>query len=315
MKAKETIARTAALLAVAGALGAGCASSPPGTGGPPAATVAAQPPTPVAAPPAPRTEAQVREDKAQAQKLALESIDQLQGGDEASARATLDRAQALDPNNELAHKLSEQIRADPLKELGAANFRYTVQPDDSLSKLAQRFLGDRLRFYILARYNDIANPSRVQVGQVIKIPGKEPPPATATMARPGQRGAEPVETLAKPGGEPEGKLASEAERIYRQGVAQRSAGDLDAAYLAFNDASHREPSNAEYAKQAEATRRELVRRYDRDASQAFQRQNLDLAIKNWDRVLALDPGNQKARLERARAEDLKKRLQDKFGAK
>ncbi len=55
-------------------------------------------------------------------------------------------------------------------------FRYTVQRDDSLSKLAQQYLGDRFRFYILAKYNDMANPSRLAAGQVIKIPGKAQPP-------------------------------------------------------------------------------------------------------------------------------------------
>jgi cytochrome c-type biogenesis protein CcmH/NrfG len=59
----------------------------------------------------------------------------------------------------------------------------------------------------------------------------------------------------------------------------------------------------------------LVRRYERDATQAFQRQNLDLAIKNWDAILELEPTNQKARLERERAVDLKKRMSEKFGAK
>ena len=46
---------------------------------------------------------------------------------------------------------------------------------------------------------------------------------------------------------------------------------------------------------------------------AFQRQNLDLAITKWDRILELDPANQKAKLERDRALDLKKRMSEKFG--
>ena len=66
----------------------------------------------------------------------------------------------------------DQIKADAQKELGAVFFRYTVQRDDSLSKLAQQYLGDRFRFYILAKYNDIQNPSRLSAGQVIKLPGK-----------------------------------------------------------------------------------------------------------------------------------------------
>jgi LysM repeat protein len=217
----------------------------------------------------------------------------------------------MDPSNELAKRLVDQIRADAQRELGPTFFRYTVQPDDSLSKLAQRFLGDRFRFYILAKYNDITNPSRLQTGQVIKIPGVAPPPV-ATPARPSEiaKPAEPAEP-AKPA-EPK---VSEAEQLYTKAMAQTKAGDLDGAYASLRDANRREPTNTTYSKQLEVTRVDLVKRYDRAATQAFQRQNLDLAIKNWDRVLDLDPNNQKAKLERARAEDLKKRMQEKFGNK
>ena len=56
--------------------------------------------------------------------------------------------------------------------------------------------------------------------------------------------------------------------------------------------------------QRDKTRSELIRRYDREAVQAYQRQNLDLAIKKWDQILEIDPANQKAKLERERAIDL-----------
>lgn len=306
---------TAALLVMVALLGVGCASAPSG----PTTAPAAPAPAPVAAapapaPPAPLTEAQIREDKALAQRLALEAVDQLQNGDELTARATLERALSLDPGSQLGRNLMDQIRADPQKELGAMSFRYTVQPDDTLSKLAARFLGDRYRFYILARYNDITNPNRLPVGAVIRIPGAAPPPGTLATTKPATR-PETVDTAARPPGLAETKPTSEAERIYRAGIAQRNAGNLDAAYASFSDAARREPGNADYVKQADLARRDLVRRYDRDATQAFQRQNLDLAIKNWDQVLELDPDNQKAKLERSRAIDLRKRLQDKFGSK
>ncbi len=110
----------------------------------------------------------------------------------------LDKASALDPSNDLARKLSDQIKADAQKELGPTFFRYTVQRDDSLSKIAAAYLGDRFRFYILAKYNDIANPSRLAAGQVIKIPGRERPPATAAGARPGAAPAAPTEPAAAP---------------------------------------------------------------------------------------------------------------------
>jgi len=77
----------------------------------------------------------------------------------------------------------------------------------------------------------------------------------------------------------------------------------------------RDPGNRDAVQQRDATRQALSRRYEREATQAFQRQNLDEAIAKWDRVLALDPNNQKAKLERERAIDLRRKLNEKFGAK
>jgi hypothetical protein len=53
----------------------------------------------------------------------------------------------------------------------------------------------------------------------------------------------------------------------------------------------------------------------REAAQAFQRQNLDEWRSTRDRVLALEPGNQKAKPERERAIDLRKKLAEEPGAK
>ena len=143
---------------------AGCASEAPKPTEAKPATPAAQPapvdvkPAAPAAPEIPPAEA-----KPMAAKLALQAVDQLQVGDEAAARTTIEQALKLDPANELAKKLSDQINADAQRELGAVHFRYTVQPADTLSKLAQQYMGDRFRFWILAKYNDIPNPSRVAV--------------------------------------------------------------------------------------------------------------------------------------------------------
>jgi tetratricopeptide (TPR) repeat protein len=253
--------------------------------------------------------------KAQAQKLALEAVDQLQNGDESAARTTLERAAQLDPGNDLARKLGDQIRADAQRELGPVYFRYTVQKDDTLSKLAQQFLGDRFRFYILAKYNDIANPSRVAAGQVIRIPGRAPPPAAAALP-PDALVVPPAPTAAP-------ARAADADAKPRDDVAEalkkvaelQSAGNLEAAYFAYTDLAQRYPASAEAAKRRDASRAALLRSLDREASTAFQRQNLDLAIAKWDRILEIDPDNRKARLERERAQDLKRKLAAKQGAR
>lgn len=302
-------------------LAAGCATPPPAPVAPapvaPPPVVVAEAPKP-AAPAAPElTPAQA---KAQAQRLAIETIDLLQNGDEAGARAKLEQAQALDASNDLARKLMDQIKADPQKELGAASFRYTVQRDDSMSKLAQQYLGDRFRFYILARYNDIQNPSRLAAGQVIKIPGKAPP-AGAAVAAAAPRAPAPAAVAAEAPDETI-KLASvdnatprnASSALMQQGLDMQRAGNVEGAYEAFRDAAQRDPGNRDAVLQRDAARTQLARRYERDATQAFQRQNLDEAIAKWDKVLALEPGNQKAKLERERAIDLRKRMSDKFGA-
>ena len=293
---------------------AGCATPPPS----PATSPAAAPAEAVAPPAAPAApELSPAQAKAQAQKLALEAVDKLQNGDEPTARQLLSQAQALDATNDIARKMSDQIGADAQKELGAQFFRYTVQRDDSLSKLAQQYLGDRFRFYILAKYNDMANPSRLAAGQVIKIPGRAPatPPATAAPARP----AEPVEAApsapapAPVAAEPATPALTPVATLLQKGRQLEASGDLQGAYGAFSEAVALAPGNRDAVLQRDAAKAALIRTYDREATQAFQRQNLDLAISKWDQLLKLDPANQKAKLERERALELKRRMTERFG--
>ncbi|MEO6566477.1 MAG: LysM domain-containing protein [Casimicrobiaceae bacterium] len=323
--AQGAVVATATL--VAGLLAAGCATPPPpapviiAPPPPPAPVVIAEPPRPVAPVVPELTPAQA---KSQSQRLAIETVDLLQNGDEAGARAKLEQAQQLDPSNDLARKLMDQVKADPQKELGSVSFRYTVQRDDSMSKLAAQYLGDRFRFYILARYNDIQNPSKLAAGQVIKIPGRAPAPGASNAATaPSTRtpAMAPTGTELPPSDEA-AKLASvdsatprnASAALMQQGQDLQKVGNLEGAYEAFRDAAQRDPGNRDAALQRDATRTALARRYERDATQAFQRQNLDEAITKWDRVLALEPSNQKAKLERERALDLRRRMSEKFGA-
>jgi LysM repeat protein len=301
---------------------AACASTPPAPSSAPAQApgpaAAAPTPAPEPAPtPPPAPELSPAAAKAQAQKLALEAVDQLQNGDEVAARATLERATQLDPGNDLARKLAEQIRADAQRELGAVYFRYTVQKDDTLSKLAQQFLGDRFRFYILAKYNDITNPSRLAAGQVIRIPGRAPPPAA--VAPPADAAAVPPSPLPAPtparSADAEAKARDDVAEALKKIAELQSAGNLEAAYFAYTDLAQRYPASTEAAKRRDASRAALLRALDREATTAFQRQNLDLAIAKWERVLEIDPGNRKARLERERALDLKRKLAAKQGGK
>jgi tetratricopeptide (TPR) repeat protein len=290
----------------AAAILAGCVTPPPAADT--SATAATAPPVAAPAPapaPPPVPELTPAQAKAQAQRLALDAVDQLQNGDEPAARVTLDKAVALDPTNDLARKLQDQIKADAQRELGPVFFRYTVQRDDSLSKLAQQYLGDRFRFYILAKYNDITSPNKLAAGEVIKIPGRAPamPPAAA---------APPTADAVKPA-EPEAKPRDDVAELLQKGKDLAASGNLEGAYAAYSDAAKKIPVNAEAVRRRDASKAALVRSLDREGTQAFQRQNLDLSITKWDRILELDPNNQKAKLERERCLELKKKMAEKFG--
>ena len=225
---------------------------------------------------------------------------QLQAGETANGKKLLEQALALDSNNDLARLMMRQITADPVAELGTTNFNYTIQRDDTLAKLAQRFLNDRHLFYILARYNDITHPNRIQLGQVIKIPGKAPRVVEPAGRRTGEAAAAPPAPPA-PVDDATAKKMAEARELERK-------GDLEGALVAYADVLRRDPTQAEARQRSVAVRKKLIDRYYAEGTAAFARQDLDKSIAAYDRVLALDPDNQNAKLKRQQAIDLKERL-------
>jgi uncharacterized caspase-like protein/LysM repeat protein len=94
----------------------------------------------------------------------------LEEGQVDKARAALTLELERDPQNNKASDLLEQIDTPVEKLLETDHITYTIQPNDSLSLIAQRFLGDRLKFHLLAKLNGIEQPRHVYVGQRIKIP-------------------------------------------------------------------------------------------------------------------------------------------------
>ena len=99
----------------------------------------------------------------------------------------------------------------------------------------------------------------------------------------------------------------------QQGMAQQKSGNLEGAYASFSEAARNEPGNRDAALQRDAIEGGAAAQLRPRGAQAYQRQNLDLAIKKWDQILELDPNNQKAKLERERAVELQKKMSEKFG--
>lgn len=232
----------------------------------------------------------------------MAAVDLLEAGNEDQAKADLQRALAADPGNRLVQNLLQQITVNPMEALGRESFTYRVQPNETLSRIAGRFLGDIYSFYILARYNDIKVPRQVAGGQVIRIPGKAPPPgsltplpstvtAAATSASPSP--SSPTEPSA---GEKTMRLAEQLEK----------SGDLEEALTEYRKAAGQDQPEA--SEKAEQIRRRLLARHTASARTAFAKQDLDGAIQNWDRVLTIDPSNEMAKLERQKAITLKEKV-------
>jgi len=59
---------------------------------------------------------------------------------------------------------------------------HTVQPDESISTLAQKYYGDYRKFHLIAEYNELEDATKVSVGQEIKIPVIEGIPIIADRA-------------------------------------------------------------------------------------------------------------------------------------
>ena len=257
----------------------------------------------------------------QARKITLGAADLLEAGNEDQARAELQRVLASDPNNKLAQNLLKQISADPVATLGRESFPYVVRPSDTLSKIAGRFLGDVYAFYILARYNDIKVPKQVAGGQVLRIPGKAPPPGRPEPVPPAPAAPTPPPppapvtpappppppaTPPAPPPPPPPPEPTPGEKAMASAAAAERAGDLKKAQAEYKRAATLDQPGA--AAKAESVRKEMIRRGTVQARNAFAKQDLDGAIANWDRVLELDPGNETAKLERQKAIDLKERL-------
>lgn len=287
MTSPGDLRRLTALLVAVG-LVAGCAQPPGATSAPPAPRPAAPAPAgPVAAPgtapapevappPLPPLPAQ------QVSRTVAAAIEMLEAGHEDQASIELQRVLQTEPGHKLAQSLLRQIKDDPVVMLGRESFAYRVQPGESLSRIAQRFLNDVHLFYALARYNDIKVPRQLAGGQLIRVPGKSPPPSALTPPAP------PPAPVPAPAPRP-----AAAPGPTPAAAPSPAASATDAA------------SDADKAARG---RSEAITRHTRAARAAFAKQDLNGAIRAWDAVLEIDPNNRTAQLERQKAIDLKEKL-------
>lgn len=170
-----------------------------------------------------------------------QAVELLGVGEERQATTHLRAALSEQPNNVTARRLLEQVEGDPQRLLGSNAYSYTVRQGETMSVLAQRFLGDPLLFYALARYNGLTAPNQLRAGQSLMIPVRPGISVATASALP--RAAAAVSP--EPGGAP--TLASNAVRANQlrlQGLEQLNAGSIDRAVQLLSQARALDGGNA-----------------------------------------------------------------------
>src|SRR5262245_42021629 len=218
--------------------------------------------------------------KTKAQTLVRQAFGLLDQGDEDKAKTAAEQAALLDPENKSAACLLRGIRADPVSTLGRESTSYTVRPGDTLGSIAKRALGDTCEFYMLARYNQIRVPRQLAAGQTIRIPGK----VALAPEEPARPAAPPRAASPRP---PEATRPEPTQVVAPSPPPPVPAGPPDAA-----------------------TTRALIEQHYRNGQAAYSRQDLNTAIREWDKVLELDPGNELAKARREQAVALQKKLKE-----
>lgn len=213
----------------------------------------------------------------------------LEEGAPMAARAELVIYLQHQPGSEVGRDLLRQIDLPSGEYFPAESRPVELRNGESLSTLSQQYLGSLYQFYALAKYNGIAEPRKITIGQTIEIPltdearqafntgdtqpalksAAEPAPVAAKASEP-----EPAVVESDPEPEPVPELAVEPAVVPT--TQEQNATEVEHLY--------------------------------REGLNAYRAQDLDKAIALWDQVLALDPGHENARLYRAQAIELKEKL-------
>ncbi len=234
-------------------------------------------------------------------------IDMLEQGKLEKGRRVLQWYLHVHPDSPTAESLLAQLEADPREALGPPAREYAIREGDTLGALAAEHLGNPMKFVILARYNGIDVSRNLRVGQVIKLPASDHGEKTEKMPRSEDAGRDEKTAEAPAGGAPE--YAPAALDHQATGLEALERGEDKTAYLAFKRAVAIEPTLQPAKRHMQALARQIATRYHERALAAYQAHDLDRAIDLWNRALEIAPDYQAALGYRARAMELRRRLQ------
>lgn len=220
---------------------------------------------------------------------------------------------AQHPGDRPAQSLLRQLTVDPRQMLGREASTYVVQPGDSYSILAARYLGDSGLFLVLARYNGSTNPSLLRAGERLQMPSSVAVRghagemiAAGSMNQPGQ--GDGTRQVVSGAGLAAESAPVKAARLQQESIALKDQGKQDEALARLDQALTVDPQLRPSGPVSVSLRRQLVASYHQRAIVLYRDQHLAQAITLWDRVLAIDPGFEPAIIYRARAVELQLRL-------
>ena len=105
-------------------------------------------------------------------QLELNAINALLRNDEEIAARNVEILLEKSPNSKTGLTLEKQIKSDPEEILGTRFVVYPALEGESLMSIAERFTGDPLNFYSLAKFNDISAAEKIPESSLIKVPNR-----------------------------------------------------------------------------------------------------------------------------------------------
>lgn len=182
----------------------------------------------------------------------------LDDGKTGSAKKRINAGLKKSPNDPALMVLQDSLTRKPAELLGPESYPYTVRPGETMAGLAQRFLGNRLKFYQLSRYNGIDVPSSLQAGQVLNIPGQpasrvQQSPHAPAKAAPRDK---PRAATAAPAAPTRSSAnAAAALQARSAGLAALNGGQPGRAVSLLSRAATLDPGNAVIARDLARARR------------------------------------------------------------
>lgn len=179
------------------------------------------------------------------------AFDLLMAGQTGAADKRLKALLKREPGNPAAQLLRDSIARDPKDLLGPDSYAYTVRAGDTITGLAERLLGNRLKAYQLLRYNGLKAPAVLTPGQSVRIPGEMPraepvrrlePTAPSTTPKPKPVAPKPASPTA-PAANP-----AAARQARAAGLAALNQGNVGRAVALLRRAAALDPGNPVIAR-------------------------------------------------------------------